>query len=293
MIDPASKGELRAAYASGRLLPFIGAGVSMSVQWTTASGDVRRGPSWRELVDRAAIMLGFQQPDLLRVRGEDLQILEYFRAKHGDRLAPLTNWLVQNLDAPDTALRASPILKALADLEKCRIFYTTNFDSFLERSFKLHGRQTVVVATEEEIGQAVSVLREDDGSCEVIKFHGDLDHPDAMVVSEQDYRERLQLITTMDDRLKSDLLGRLVLFVGYSFRDWNVSYLYHVLNRLHGHLPESATGRRGYITVPDPSDFERRLFNARRIGVIPIASGPDLTSEVAAVIETITEGSSA
>ena len=55
--------ELRDVYSSGRLIPFIGAGVSMSVKWREHAGaEEKRGPSWSELVDEAARKLGFSEP---------------------------------------------------------------------------------------------------------------------------------------------------------------------------------------------------------------------------------------
>ena len=64
----------------------------MSVCWDNA-GDETRGPSWSELVERAAKILGFAEADLARVRGTDLQILEYFKLCQSGQTAKLTNWL--------------------------------------------------------------------------------------------------------------------------------------------------------------------------------------------------------
>ena len=72
-------GDLRRLYRERRVIPFVGAGASVSVSW---NGGSKHGPSWRELVDQAATLLG-ADPDLLRLRGTDLQILEYFR--NGER----------------------------------------------------------------------------------------------------------------------------------------------------------------------------------------------------------------
>ena len=72
--------ELKKLYRQGRVLPFVGAGASMSVAWSTPTGQAR-GPSWSEMVDEACRQLGYQDPDLLRFRGTDLQILEYFEEK--------------------------------------------------------------------------------------------------------------------------------------------------------------------------------------------------------------------
>jgi hypothetical protein len=124
--------------------------------------------------------------------------------------------------------------------------------------------------------------------CEVVKFHGDFNYPDYMVISESHYERRLTLSTAMDYRLRADLLGRVLLFIGYSFHDSNVSYLFRRVNDQFQQLPDSPTGRRAYITFPDPSDFEIQLFRARNIEVIPISSenkGDDLAALLSALKE--------
>lgn len=248
--------------------------MSMSVEWQSPhDGTLRRGISWRELVNEAARMLGYEDPDLLRVRGDDLQILEYFRIKHNDEMAELRNWFNIEINAPDAALLNSPIHAALAGLDKCRLFYTTNYDDFLERGLRLHGRASKAIALEAHIADLL--IEESDGAidhAQVIKFHGDLNNPRRMVLSESDYERRLSFSDVEDQRLKSDLLGRALLFLGYSFRDWNVSYLFRLVNDYFGPLPQAPTGRRAYIAVSDPSDFEYTLFRARNIEVLPIAT---------------------
>ena len=265
--------DLSILYKAGRLVPFVGAGVSQSVEWDT-HGTKRRGVSWSELVDYAARELDFD-PDLLRARGTDLQILEYVIDKRGSGF--LSNWLA-SLDPPDEALRASPVHAALAALDT-PLVYTTNFDNFLERAFKLHGKPTRVVANEKN-------LAEEKRAVDVVKFHGDLRLPDTMVLSESHYERRLRLEDPMDHKLRSDLIARAVLFLGYSFRDWNVAYLLRLFNDQHGPLPESNSGKRGYILVANPSDFETRLFRNRNIEVIPIDS-LNMTADTAAVLQAI------
>jgi hypothetical protein len=275
--------ELRDHYWQGRLIPFIGAGVSASVRWTEG-GVEKRGPSWSEMVDQAARDLGFDNPDLLRVRGTDLQILEYFRIKNHGHLSKLTNHLYAEMRPPDEDLRKSKIHERLARMEKCQIIYTTNYDDFIERALSLHGRSCAAVAVEAQMGRRDSGSHED--HCEVVKFHGDFNYPEYMVVSESHYEQRLTLSTAMDLRLRADMLGRVLLFVGYSFRDPNVSYLFRLVNEHFRLLPGSATGRRAYILSPDPSDFEIQLFRARNIEVLPIRSR-SRTEDIVAILDQI------
>ena len=259
---------------------FIGAGVSMSVEWRQGNKN-RRGPSWKELVDESAHLLGFENPDLLRCRGTDLQILEYFKLKNDGETAKLTNWLVKEMHPSDDDLKSSRIHSELARLQHCRLIYTTNYDDFIERSMKLHRRQCRTVAIETEMG--LHNFRSDE--CEVVKFHGDLNHPSKMVLSESDYEERLRLDTPMDHRLRADILGRFVLFLGYSFRDWNVSYLFRLVAHQLG-TPQSMGGKRAYIVVPDPSDFEIQLFRDRKIEVVGI-DGANQTENTANLLRQL------
>jgi hypothetical protein len=280
--------DLKARYKEGRLIPFLGAGVSMSVQWQQ-DGQSRRGLSWRELVDQAARMLGFEDPDLLRARGDDLQILEYFRIKKHQEFADLRNWFYAEIRAPDAALMGSPIHEALSELDRCSLFYTTNYDDFLERSFTLHGRRCSAVAVEAHIAEVLKSRSRGhpDGDCEIVKFHGDLSNPSRMVLSESDYEKRLSFAEVEDQRLKSDMLGRALLFVGYSFSDWNVSYLFRLVNDQFGALPSAPTGRRAYIAVADPSDFEYELFRARNIEVLPIRR-LNMTEDITHILQELT-----
>ncbi|MBF0274334.1 MAG: SIR2 family protein [Nitrospinae bacterium] len=268
--------ELKKVYKEGRLLPFIGAGISMSVSWDV-KGLKKRGPSWEELVNKAANILGFDDPDLLRVRGTDLQILEYFRLINNT--AKLTNWLVQEINPPDDALKDSAIHKKLTELDKCKTFYTTNFDDFLERSFNLLGRNNKVIVQEQHM------CRANNDECEIIKFHGDLNHTDMLVLSEADYERRLSLSTELDYRFKSDLLNRTVLFLGYSFRDPNVSYLFRLITEQFKNN-NGISSPRAYIVVKHPSEFEKKLFNARHIEILP-ARTDDLTSFICDLLEKI------
>ena len=91
----------------------------------------------------------------------------YFKRKNAETIAPLTNWFCSQMAPPDHALKDSPIHAQLAALDRCGLFYTTNYDTFLEQALTLHDRPCRAVAVEQEMGQ-------NDGLVEVIKFHGDV-----------------------------------------------------------------------------------------------------------------------
>jgi NAD-dependent SIR2 family protein deacetylase len=254
--------DLRKLYQEGRVIPFIGAGASMAVSWEEG-GDEKKGPSWAQLVDQAARLVGANEPALLRMRGSDLQILEYVKSKKAG-MQQLINWLNMNMNPPDEALLSSRIHSALAALENCKLFYTTNYDDFLERALQLSEREVVTVSSENELSQSLHEKNQ------VVKFHGDFNRPEAMVLTESDYDRRMMFEDALDLKMRSDVLGKVILFIGYSFNDANVAYLFRRLNDVFGKLPQSYVGKRAYIAYSNPSDFERRLFHARDIEVISI-----------------------
>ncbi|SCY34510.1 SIR2-like domain-containing protein [Microvirga guangxiensis] len=221
-------------------------------------------------------MLGYEDPELLRMRGNDLQILEYFKIKKGN-LAPLTNWLVRLMEADDHAIRQSRLHSALAALDRCKIFYTTNYDDFLERALTLAGRQAQPITAERDMGFGSDAVQ-------VVKFHGDFNSPENMVVSEAHYYDRMRLDGPMDLKLRSDLLGRAVVFIGYSFRDTNIAYLFRTVNAMFSMLPNSFSGKRAYIVFHNPSDFEFSLFNQRNIQIIP-TFGNDRSTATSEILE--------
>ena len=155
--------DLLRLYRQARVIPFLGAGGSMSVSWST-NDKVRRAPSWKELVAQAAYLLE-AEPELLRARGNDLQILEYFSILN-DGTSKLMNWMSGQLSAAtDSDILKSPIMVAMTRLDKCRLFYTTNYDDFLERALRAEGRNNQVVTGEFNINHDPKLV-------EVIKFHG-------------------------------------------------------------------------------------------------------------------------
>lgn len=270
--------ELRRLYQDFRLLPFVGAGVSASVRWKDSRGTWQEGPSWAKVVERAAHELGFQDVELALVRGTHLQILEYYKLRFEGHTR-LTNWLFRNMNPSDEDLENSVIHRELAQLTKCPIIYTTNFDDFIERSFRIHGRSHKAVAIESHMGLPGE-------NTEVLKFHGDWNHPDRMVLTESDYERRMEFRAPMDIRFRSDLMNRSVLFLGYSFRDPNVSYLFRQVREQFSALPNTDSGRRAYIVVEEPSRFERRLFQERNIEVIAIDSR-NRADEIATLLSEI------
>ena len=53
-----------------------------------------------------------------------------------------------------------------------------------------------------------------DGVTRILKLHGDLDNENSLVLTETSYFERLPFESPVDIKLRSDTLGKSILFIG-------------------------------------------------------------------------------
>lgn len=201
--------ELVKAVKERRAILFAGAGLSMSVGL----------PSWQEFIDRMGEELGLNPDDLSRSGTTHHTLAEYYRIRQGS-IGPLRSWLDRNWKVSDDRIRASQMHALIVELD-FPIIYTTNYDRNIEAAFAAHGWDYVKVANARDIAKT----RE--GVPQIVKFHGDFDDDDSLVITETDYFNRLAFDSALDIKFRSDALGRTVLFIGYSMTDMNIRLLLH------------------------------------------------------------------
>ena len=205
--------ELVEAVKERRAILFAGAGLSMSVGL----------PSWRDFVDRMAEELGLNPADVSGPGSSYQTLAEYYRIKQGS-IGPLRSWMDRMWRVSEDKVRASKMHELIVLLD-FPIIYTTNYDRNIEAAFAAHERDYVKVANARDIAKT----RE--GVTQVVKFHGDFDDDDSLVITETDYLNRLAFDAPLDIKFRADALGKTVLFIGYSMTDMNIRLLLHNLRR--------------------------------------------------------------
>lgn len=251
------------AYKERRLILFVGAGLSMGLGL----------PSWEKLVDRMAVELGYD-PDIFRTYGSALTLAEFYRLEKGHfghwRSEVDKEWHNAKIDIA-TSRPHELIAKSHIDL-----IYTTNFDRWIELAYKHWGMPYSKIVGVDDIARAKP------DTTHIVKFHGDFDEDSSLVLGEAGYLERMQFESPLDIKLRSDVLGRSVLFIGYSLSDPNIRLIFYKLAQLwktvsHTQPPMS------YILSGRPNPIDEAVLRQWNIEVI----APATDDRTAALVELL------
>jgi hypothetical protein len=276
-----------------RLLPFIGAGFSKNI-----SGGF---PNWSELIRHSADLLDYD-PDILLSQGDYLQIAEYLNTKH--RLGELYNLVAKQLDNDsfDVAYSRAHLLLSYFDVQS---IFTTNWDSWIEKGFEHEGIPFSKIVTHHDFvsprrcsnkstrrgalhpSTALAGIRQAFKETTIVKFHGDFSNHDSIVFKESDYYNRLDFDHPLDIKLRSEIIGRSVLFLGYSFSDPNVRYIWHKLTKAMRVIEAEDQVKSFFVThLSNPLQID--LFRRQNIDTIllnPNNIGGDLVSLFETVVD--------
>jgi hypothetical protein len=130
--------------------------------------------------------------------------------------------------------KPSPVLRALAELDFPRII-TTNYDQLFESALRLAGKDPRISVYTPNLEPTRDFPNPTTQSPVVFKIHGDIDHEESMVITEDDYIRFLLRMSNKEPydpiplKLKADLTEWTTLFVGYSLLDYNLRVLFQAL----------------------------------------------------------------
>lgn len=211
-------------------------------------------------MDQVAVQLGYEPDVLVRPGADYLQLAEFYHLEKNS-IGPLRSWMDRTWSVEDKELLKSKIHNQIVDLN-FPFIYTTNYDRNIERIFELRSRKFSKIVTMLDVANAAA------DSTHIVKFHGDFDDDDSLVLTESNYFDRLNFESPLDIKFRADVLGRSILFVGYSLNDLNLRLLMYRMQKLWE--ASRFAGRRpmSYIFLLRPDPVQERVLESR--GVRPI-----------------------
>lgn len=240
--------SLKKSIKSQNTILFVGAGVSATLGL----------PTWTQLISHIASELDYDDV-LFKQYGDSLTLAEYYVIAKG-RIGELRSWMDRNWDISQDRIKASPIYESIAKLN-FPLIYTTNYDHCLETALDSWQKPYKRIV---DVDDLVDL---DSATTQIIKFHGDTISDESIVLTESSYFKRLDFESPLDIKLRSDMLGKSILFLGYSLSDINIRLLIYKLDQL---WKTSNVHKRpaSYIFLPTPNPIQETILQSRGIHTI-------------------------
>ncbi|HET6469761.1 MAG TPA: SIR2 family protein [Geminicoccaceae bacterium] len=207
---PSILDELAFSIRDSRAILFVGAGLSMSVGL----------PSWQQLIEHMQAELKIE-PGSAAAETSYQTLAEFYRLQYGS-IGPLRSWMDRTWSVAEDRVRQSDAHELIVGLD-FPIIYTTNYDANLEVAYRVHEKEFVKVMNARDVAKATG------SATQIVKFHGDFEDDQSLVIAETDYFDRLSFESPLDIKFRADALGRTILFIGYSMSDLNIRLLLHRL----------------------------------------------------------------
>lgn len=246
--------NLAEAVARKKVILFAGSGVSSGLGIPTS----------RELLAGLAEGLGLSTNEFMTM-GELRELAEYYVLEKGS-LAGLRDYWDNEWHRDGIDIAKSRVHELIVQLD-FPIIYTTNYDRWLERAFDCHGLPYTKIVSVRDL------LNIKPNATQIIKFHGDFEDVNSLVFAETAYLQRLELESPLDIKLRADILGKSLLFLGSSLTDINLRFLLYKLAKAWSTQDYAQDRPRSYFFMAKPNAVQERILESR--GIVTIAAETD------------------
>jgi hypothetical protein len=137
-----------------------------------------------------------------------------------------------------------------------RTIVTTNWDNLLEKQFEEERITCDVIWKDQQVGATTHRRK-------ILKVHGTLEDIDSIIFSEDDYFRFANSSSIYKQYLGTLLATSTVLFVGYSYSDFDFRLMFHSIRQ-----QLNIMARKSYIFTPNATEAEKQYLYRR--GLIPI-----------------------
>jgi hypothetical protein len=190
---------------------FAGAGLSVPLGFV----------DWKGLLKPLA-----EELDLDVDRESDLVRVAQYHVNHHQNRADLTDAVLNGFSRRVATVTENHRILARLPIET---YWTTNYDQTIEAALRLSGKLPDVKHSNDDLPRTLHGR-----DAVVYKMHGDKDDPTNAILCKEDYEtyhlKRGDFLTA----LAGDLIGKMFLFIGFSFSDPNLDYVLSRLYTRHG-----------------------------------------------------------
>lgn len=240
--------DLKKDIKNKNVILFVGAGVSNTLNL----------PTWSQLISKMAEDLQYDDR-LFKCYGDNLILAEYYMIKKG-KVGELRSWMDRNWDISNDKIKLSKIYEAIVKLN-FPLIYTTNYDHCLETAMDYWKKEYKKIVNVEDL------VNLNPNITQIVKFHGDFTSDESIVLSESNYFDRLNFESPLDIKLRSDMLGKSILFIGYSLSDINIRFLIYKLDQLWK-KSNSDNRPQSYLFLSTPNPIQEEVLRKRGITTI-------------------------
>lgn len=148
---------------------------------------------------------------------------------------------------------------ALAKLNVSEV-WTTNYDSMIEKGFDEIGKKYCVKAKETDL-----ILKDECRTVPIYKIHGDWQDPSNCILTQTDYEDYFKTRQNFINALKTSLLQKTFIFMGFSFNDPDIKY---VLAEIRQSLPDGEMPEHYWVVKNEDKssiEYERNIENLKTI----------------------------
>lgn len=229
-----------------RCVPFIGAGFSKNADLPHD----KNMPDWKELAksieeDLPGSYDHYNPIDILSAFQ-----YEYDRTKLIEKLSEFLH--IDGVEPSETH-------KAFCRLNFEHVV-TSNFDFLLEKGYEIVHKNCRPL-----LGEGQLSINRRSGSVDLVKFHGDLNHPESLVLVEEDYDLYLSHFPLLATYLTNILISNTAWFIGYSLEDPDFRQIWQLIGDRLGSLKRTA-----YTVLVNAPKHVVDRFERRNVKVINI-----------------------
>lgn len=173
-----------------------------------------------DCVDWGTLLKDFAEQINLDVKKESsdlISVAQYFLNKNANNRHALSKKIIKEFHHGKTPNENHEILARLP----IQTFWTTNYDKLIEKSLENVGKVIDVKYTKAQL--AITI---DDRDVTIYKMHGDVEHPDDAILSKDQYEKYFNTHGAFINALIGDLISKTFLFIGFSFTDPNLQYIF-------------------------------------------------------------------